>query len=234
MKIFALAVLIFALYRIFRLFCPKKTVNKAKANKISLPPEAMDGYEAVIKKRYVLPDRSKPAQHEDRKEESGKTEEKANIFAGGNQISERSIIQNDELPEVFGKDSNPENLDIEKDESEMDSNDELNAEEEAEELRQIMGGVIEGYSAGITYEEFAAVIQEVDTCPEKMTDIDIEVLRNISETDVFEQIISSKESRAARIAYILEREIENTVQDEVVADDKNMELQKFDISQIYD
>ena len=234
MKIFALAVLIFALYRIFRLFYPKKKVIKAKANKISLPPEAMDGYEAVIKKRYVLPDRSKPAQHEDRKEKSEETVENANIFAGGNQISERSIIQNDELPEVFGKETKPENLDIEKDESEMDSNDGLNAEEEAEELRQIMGGVIEGYSAGITYEEFAAVIQEVDTCPEKMTDTDIEVLRNISETDVFEQIISSKESRAARIAYILEREIENTVQDEVVADDKNTELQKFDISQIYD
>ena len=233
MKIIAVAIMLFHLFLIYRLLFSKKTGSPTQKDE-TIPSGLPQGYEPVIKRHYVLPDRSTPAQREDKKEKTDKSDEKANIFAAGSQVSDRSIIQNDELPEIFGKDSNPENLDIEKDESEPDGTDEIDAEEEAEDLRQTMGGVIEGYSEGITYDELTTVIHEVDTQSEKMSKEAMETLRNISETDVFEQMILSKDGRAARIAFILERQIENTVQDEVVAGGKNTDLQKFDISQIYD
>ena len=232
MKIIAVAVLYFIMYRIYRLFFSKKKDTGATRNETS-PADVVDGYEAVIKKHYVLPSRSNSAQHEDRKEESGKTEEKANIFAGGNEISDRSIIQNDELPEIFGKEVKPENLDIEKDESEMDSIDELNTEEEAEELRQIMGGEIEGYSEGITYDELATVFHAAGSNPERMTDSEVETLRSLSETDVFEQIVSSYPDKGTLIASLLDSGEQSLLQEDDETDDKNIEYQNYDMTQFF-
>ena len=231
MKILAVAVMFLIMFVIYRLLFSEKADSGTKENK-TIPPDVMDGYEAVIKKRYVLPDRSKPAQHEDRKEKSDETVENANIFASGNEISHRSIIQNDELPEIFGKEVKPENLDIEKDESEMDSMDEIDAEEEAEEYRQKTAGGIEGYAAGITFDELADVIHTVDENPEQLTDKEVETLLDLTETDVFEQLISSDASRNARIKYYLERFEKNDVSDEVdMNDDKDIEFQDFDVMQ---
>jgi len=232
MKILATAVMLLIMFVIYRLLFSEKTDSGTKESK-TIPPEAMNGYEAVIKKRYVLPDRSKPAQHEDRKEESDKTVENANIFAGGNEISNRSIIQSGEMNEVFGTQVKPEDLDIEKDESEMDSNDELNTDEEAEELRQIMGGKIEGYSDGITYDEMTTVFYTVNNNPEQMTDAEVETLRSLSETDVFEQIVSSYPDKGTLISSLLDSDEQSLLGENDVTDDNDTEYQNYDMTQFF-
>jgi hypothetical protein len=228
MKILAAILLFFILYWILRPLFPRKTGSGTKRDE-TLPPEAPDGYEAVVRKRYVLPDRSSLGQQKDKNEEADKANENAHIFAAGNEISDRAIIPTDELADIFEKEVNPENLDIEKDGSETGSIDELNTEEEAEELRQMMGGVIEGYSEGIPFDELTRIFHAADTCPEQMTEAEAETLRNISTTDAFEQLVSSKEGMAARIAYLLEREVQRIAQDEAASEDRDTEYKDFDI-----
>jgi hypothetical protein len=52
-------------------------------------------------------------------------------------------------------------LDIEPDANETDSDDEPDADEETEEIRQ-SAGEIEGYAEGFTYDELATVIHEAN------------------------------------------------------------------------
>jgi hypothetical protein len=98
-------------------------------------PPPPDGHEAVIKHRFVLPDRSNPAQHDDRKEDSDKQAEKALIFAPGNENPDAGIIPPEALGEIFGEDVNPEDLDID----ETDEDGEEIPEEETKTMRNSTG-----------------------------------------------------------------------------------------------
>jgi hypothetical protein len=68
MKLIVFLIIILSLYLIYRLSFPKQA-EKREGNKTSPPP---DGDEVVVKRRFVLPDRSNPAQRDDRKEDSDK------------------------------------------------------------------------------------------------------------------------------------------------------------------
>jgi hypothetical protein len=186
MKLLVLAIILLSLYLIYRLSFPRQAgSNPGNETPPSKPP---DGYEAVIKNRFVLPVQSNLTQHVDRKEESDKQEENAPIFAAGNDKS-NAVIPPEELGEVFAEDVNPDDLDIEPDASETnetDNDSELDADEEAEEIRQ-SAGEIEGYAEGFTYDELETVIHESDT-PEAMTKASLETLRNLSRTDMFERL----------------------------------------------
>jgi len=219
MKLFILAVIFLSLYLLYRLCFPKQA--EKPQGKETLPPEALEGYEAVIKNRFVLPSLSNSAQHDDSKPDSDKPDEKAFIFAAENGKPDTSVVQNDELDGVFSEEVNPEDLEIEPDESETVDDEELDADEEAEELRQSVG-VIEGYAEGITYDELREILDDAGKHPKVMKDATIETLRSILKTDMFEQLASSGEGRFAQIASVLNRSEKNLAHDEGETDDKDL------------
>jgi len=230
MKLLVLLIIVISLYLIYRLSFPKQA-GKSQRNEPS-PQKPPDGYEAVIKSRFVLPSQRNSAQHEDRKEKPDKQEEKANIFAAGNNNPNTAVIPPEDLPEVFGEDVNPEDLDIEPDGNETGEDDEpdLDGEEEAEEIRR-SAGEIEGYAGGFTYDELATVIHEADKQPEAMTKAAVKTLRDFSGTDMFEKLVSGDADRASRIASVLDRNEQSLAGQNEATDDKDAEYQNFDIRQ---
>jgi hypothetical protein len=164
MKLIVLAIILLSLYLIYRLSFPGQVGNRPGNE--APPSKPIDEDEAVVKSRFVLPDRSNSKQHADTRKESDKQEENAHIFAAGN-AGRNAVIPTEELPEIFGEDVNPDDLDIEPDANETDSANEPDADEEAEEIRQ-SAGEIEVYAEGFTYDELATAIHETEK-PEAMT-----------------------------------------------------------------
>jgi hypothetical protein len=242
MKLLVLAIIFISLYLIYRLSFPKKTENRQGEE--APPPKPPDAYEAVIKSRFVLPDQSKSAKYQDKKESFDKENEKQDTFAAGNDNPNAAVIPSEELDDIFSEEVNPEDLDIELDEAEADdeADDEegpetkfdlsqFDAEEEAEELRQ-SAGEIEGYADGFTYDELATVVKDADKQPYMMTKASVETLRDLSQTDMFEQLVSGDAGRAARIASVLDRSEQSLAgQGEGRIEDKDTEYQNFDIRQ---
>jgi len=155
MELLVLLIILFCLYLIYCLSFPPQT-GKPQHDE-TIPAKQPDGYEAVVKNRFVLSDQSNSEKRDDSSEKSDKQEEKANIFADGNRNFDTSVIPPDELDEVFGEKTNPEDLDIEPDENEQENDVEIDAEEEAEEIRQVLGD-IEGYAEGFSYDEFEKIV----------------------------------------------------------------------------
>jgi hypothetical protein len=228
MKIIVLAIILLSLYLIYRLSFSGQAGNRP-GNKTP-PPKPSDGDEAVVKSRFVLTDRSNSTQHADTRKESDKQDENSLIFAAGN-AGRNAVIPPEELPEIFGEDVNPDDLDIDPDANETDRDNEPDTDEEAEEIRQ-SAGEIEGYAEGFTYDELATVIHETEK-PEAMTKATVETLRDLAKTDMFEQLVSGDAGRAARIATVLDHSEQSIAsQDEDAAEeDKNNEYQNFDIMQ---
>ncbi|MDR0506843.1 MAG: hypothetical protein LBH32_08530 [Dysgonamonadaceae bacterium] len=227
MKFLVLAIIVFSLYLIYRLSFPRQD-EKSQENEIP-SKKSSDGYEAVIKSRFVLPDQSNSAQHDDRKQVSDKQDKKPDIFAAGNDKPDASVVPSEDLDEAFAEDVNPEELDIEPDDNETDNDNELDTDEEAEEIRQ-SAGKIEGYADGFTYDELAKVIHDADKQPDEMTRAVLETLRDFAQTEMFGEFVSSGADRAARIASILDRSEQSIAQDEEAQDDNDTEYQDFDIS----
>jgi len=228
MKIFVLTIILLSLYLIYRLSFPKQT-SKGQGNETP-PSEAKDDYGAVVKKRYVLPSQSNSKRRDDNRQESDKQYEKANIFAAGNSKPDASVIPKEELNEVFGEEVNPEELDIEPDESETDGSEAPDAEEEAEEIRQSVGAM-EGYAEGYTYGELTEAIHDAGKQTEAVSKATVETLRSLTGTDMFEQLVSSHQGRALQIASILDRSEQSLVTDSNLADNGDMEGEKLDIEQ---
>jgi hypothetical protein len=227
MKLLVLGIILFSLYLIYRLCFPRQTGTPQKDEAVHKEPS--DEYEAVPKSRFVCPDRGQPQPTPATSLESENQTENAPIFAAGNE-KPNAVIPPEELGEVFGEDVNPDDLDIEPDANETDSDNELGADEEAEEIRQ-SAGEIEGYAEGFTYDELATAIHDTDK-PEAMTKDSLETLRNLSKTDMFEKLVSGDTDRAARIASILDRSEQSLAsQVEDAANDKNDEYKDFDIMQ---
>jgi hypothetical protein len=137
------------------------------------------------------------------------------------------------LDEVFGEDMNPEDLDIERDENETSEDDisDLDADEEAEEIRQSVGE-IEGYADGFTYDELETVIHETDKQPDAITKFSVEKLRSLSGTDMFEELVSGNIGRASRIAAILDQSEQSLAeQNENTEEGSDSEYRNFDIEQ---
>jgi hypothetical protein len=153
MKLTVFLIIILSLYLIYRLSFPKQT-GKREESEAPPPP---DGDEAVIKHRFVLPDRRNPAQHDDRRKDSDKQDEKASIFAPGNEHPDAGIIPPEALGEVFGEDVNPEDLDID----ETDGDGDEMPEEDDEELLRTMNGHV-AYADGCTIDEMTEAVETAD------------------------------------------------------------------------
>jgi hypothetical protein len=231
MKIFVLSIITLSLYLIYRLSFSGRAGNTEERKTPS--SSLSESYDVVVKSRFVMPDRSNSAQHDDRTENSDRQDEKPPKFAAGNDNPPPAVIPPDELDDVFGEDVNPQDLDIERDENETgeDDDSDLNADEEAEEIRKSVGE-IEGFAGGFTYDELATVFHESDKQPEAMTNAAVQTLRNLSQTDIFEQIVSGDAGKYARIAAVLDRNEKILAeQGEDATDDGDNAYSNFDIRQ---
>jgi hypothetical protein len=232
MKLLVLLIIILSLYLIYRLSFPQQP-GKQEGNKTPPPPPA-DGYEAVIKSRFVLPAQSNSAQHDDRMEDSEKQDKKADIFAAGNE-KPNAVIPSGELDEVFGEDVNPEELDIPPDEeTETEFNlSQPEADEEAEELRQTLGKDADGETAGgLTYEELAEAVRVVKNPQDEGSRETARILSGLEKTDMFEQLVSGDTDSATRIASILDRNEQSLArQSEDAEDNSDDEYRNFEIEQ---
>jgi hypothetical protein len=228
MKFLILVIILFSLYLIYRLSFPGQAENR-RGDKPKLP-EAMNEDEAVLKNRFVFDFQRQPLPTPATPENSDKQDKNTPIFAAGN-AEWNVIIPMEELPEIFGEDINPDDLDIEPDANETDSDDEPDADEETEEIRQSAGG-IEGYAEGFTYDELATAIHDADK-QEAMAKVSLETLRDLAQTDMFEQLVSGDAGRAARIAAVLDHSEQSLASrdEDAAEEDKDNEYQNFDITQ---
>jgi hypothetical protein len=224
MKLIVFLIIILSLYLIYRLSFPKQTEKREKSE-TPLPP---DGHEAVVKRRFVLPDRSNPAQRDDRSEDSDKQAEKAVIFAPGNENPDAGIISPEALGEVFGEDVNPEELDIDETDEDGEETPDEDEDDDAE-LRRTMNGNV-AYADGCTIDEMTEAVKQADKPENEQSPEAVKTLYRLSKTDMFEQLVSGDAGKAARIAAILDRgEQSLAVQSEDTADDG--EYRDFDVEQ---
>jgi hypothetical protein len=221
MKLVVFLIILLSLYLIYRLSFPKQAEKSEKTETPPLP----DGHEAVVKRRFVLPDRSNPAQHDDRSKDSDKQAEKAIIFAPGNENPATGIIPPEELGEVFGEDVNPDDLDI--DETDEDGEE---MPEEDEDDSELNGNV--AYADGCTIDEMTEAVKTADKPESEQSPEAVKTLYSLSKTDMFEQMVSGDAGRAERIAVILDRGEQSLAgQREDTADDSDSEYRDFDVEQ---
>jgi hypothetical protein len=230
MKLLVILLMLAVLYLLYRIAVPKqKGMKKENATPSKTP---IDINEVVVKSRFVLPDRSNTAQHADSKDESGKPEEKQDIFAAETEKKEVAIPP-DRLDDAFASEPNPDDLDIEPGENEVGADDEPNAEreadvdgeEEAEELRQTLGRDAER-AGGWSVEEMVAAVEAV----QNPTDEKAAILLKAEKTDLFEQLISGDEAKADRITDIVSRHVKKLYPEEETETDGNSDLDKFDVA----
>jgi hypothetical protein len=138
-------------------------------------------------------------------EKNEKPDEKPDIFAAGNEKSV-AVIPPEDLPEIFGEDPDPEDLDIEPDgEEEADEPPDADAEEEElEDLQQQSGQDVEP-AGGFSMEELGTIVEAVSN----PTDEKAEILCKAENIDVFEKLVSGDEGRAERIKALIDHHIRN-------------------------
>jgi len=226
MKTAAFMIMLIALFLLYRIAYPKRSATK-KSNEI-LPKKEVDISELVVKSRFIRPN---PGQLQTTPTTSVKTDlqgEKQKTFAGGNGHSD-GVIPSTRLNEVFDSEVNPEELDISPDEDER--TDEANLEEEAEDLRQVLGRDAE-YAEGLSMEEMTEVAEAIDN----PTDEKGGLLFRVETTDMFEKLVRGDEGKAARIREVIERHLRNQCDegemdgeedDRMDNDWRNFDMQKF-------
>ena len=221
MKVFAMMMMLAALFLLYRIACPKQPKTKVNGDPPDRDAKAVQN--VMGKSRFVLPEQSKPLQTPASSTKIENIEKKPYIFAAGNEIS-NAVIPPEKLDEVFGEDFNPDDLDIEPDEDIGD--DEIDGDEEDEDLRQTTGRDAH-LAGGWSIEELAESVHAV----ENPTDEKAEVLCRIEQTDLFEQMVSGDEGRAARIKAIIDRHVQNMLPvTESKTSETDMDYGDFDIA----
>lgn len=210
MKILAIISLLAALFLLYRI-AYQKPIPTPK-NKEDFPEKEPETNSDIVgKSHFVRSTKSQSTPNDDSLLKAKNQTEKANIFASET-IKNDAIIPPEELDEVFEDTSD---LDIEPD----DETNEIDMEEEAEELRQILGNDALPAS-GLTYEEMAEAINNP-------SDEKAEMLCQMEQTDLFEQLVSNNESKALRIKAVIDRHVQ-TVHSENEVD--NNDYGNFDIA----
>ena len=220
MKTFAAVTMLIALYLLYRIAFPKfpeaKTGSDIPAN------GETDADDCVKKSRYVSACRRQPQPTPATDVNSDCQVEKPSIFASRNEKTD-AVIPPGKLGEVFGEDPGPEDLDIEPDdENETDSPD-WDGEEESEELRQTLGGDAEP-AGGFSVEEMEEAAGAVDN----PSDRNAAILFRVEKTDLFEQLVSGDEGKAARIKALIDIHI-RSLNPEVENEERNSDPEDFDM-----
>jgi len=190
MKLFAMLSIIVALYFLYRLAFPKKT-ESPKSNE-SLLKKRTDEKSIVGQSRVVLGSRSQPPPTPATPSKSDNSEEKAETFAADNPPETMNI----DVPAEY------------ENESEEPENDEVDADEEAEELRQTLGSEAE-LAAGFSYEEMDLAVDAVNQ-PESENEAEAaEVLYRLEHTECVEQLAAVSPEKALRIKSLISLHVQS-------------------------
>jgi type IV secretory pathway VirB10-like protein len=219
MKLTVLLIIIISLYLIYRI----AFTSQPDTQRDNTPKPEFDTEGAVEKKRYVLPNRSNPTQTAATQEVNKKADKKAPTFAAVNEKRE-AAVPSEKLDRIFSGEPDIEDLDIEPDaEAESGTGEPVNADEESEDLRQTLGQDTE-FAEGLSIEEMTEAVMATGN----PTDGNAELLCKVEKTDMFEQLVSGDEGKAARIKAMIDRymQSQNT---EVESEENDGEWKDFDI-----
>ena len=220
MKALVIMIMLIALYLLYRIAYPKRV--EPKQGDDTPRKRETNRSDAVLIKRFVRPDcgQSRPTCTTVLKTEY--QEEKPSIFVAGNE-SREAVILPEKLDEVFSEEPNPEDLDIDPEEDDEEEDDEPDLEEEAAELRQVLGDDAV-MADGMTIEEMTETVEAI----KNPTDSKARLLYKAEQTDMFEQLVSGDERKAARIKAVIDRyiqnqlpKVENAESEKEMADDRN-------------
>jgi len=200
MNEFVVTVIVIALYLLYRIA-------------FQHPPEAGKGHDTpqktdtdtddiVGKSRFVLPDRRQPAPTPATSKKSESQEEKQHTFVAESEKA-NAVIPSEALDEIFGEVPQPMDVDYPPERETGEPEDEPDAEEEAAELRQVLGKEAE-LAGGLTCEEMAEAIEAVNH-PSDGGEEAARALSGLEKTDLFEQLVSGDAVKAARITDVLDR-----------------------------
>ncbi|KAA6321903.1 hypothetical protein EZS27_028497 [termite gut metagenome] len=237
MKVFAVTVILVSLYLLYRIAYP----NERKAGKGSDVPDRKqaDEADAIVKKHYIYTSRNLPTPNAATATPNAATKEKAEsegkkqiIFVSDKEKAGAGVIPPEELDGVFASQVERIHIDYPLERGNMEETDEPDAEEEAEELRQVLKGDTEA-AGGFTYEEIVEAIGAADNPADEKAQAGAgKVFYTLEKTDLFEQLISSDGGRAARINAVLERYAGGIIPQAQETEDteKDTEYRNFDIT----
>jgi hypothetical protein len=229
MKAFVITVIGIALYLLLCLVFPKPKGTK-KGDAVPQKRET-DTDDVIIPSRYVSGLQRQPQPTPSTSVKPENQTEKGNTFASESGKTS-AVIPPEVLDEVFSRPPEPMAIDYPLDRVEDEPKDEAtgepDADEEAEELRQSLGRDA-ALADGFTYEQMAQAIETVDSPEEGKAQAAGEVLYSLEKTDLFEQLVSSDEAKAARIKSAIDRHVQSILPEET-DEDSNNEYNNFDIA----
>lgn len=202
MKPLAILIMLAALFLLYRIAYPKR--QEAKRGGDTPRKREIDIGGVIVKSRFVRP---LPGQARTTPATPPKTDfqaEKADIFAAENGKREVAVPP-ERLNDAFADEPDPDDLDIEPDAMETDSD----TDEEAEELRRALGRDAQR-ADGLSIEEMTEAIEAT----RNPTDEKADLLCRIEKTDMFERLVSTDSEKALRITAIIERHIRSLYPEE--------------------
>ena len=223
MKLFATISIFVALYFMYRIAFPKQA--KVKKGNEDSPKDQIFTDDVVGKsrpvsdyQRQVQPTPATPAKSENR-------EENTDTFAAKNKKSEAEVPLED-LDKMF---SVPMDIDYPL-ERETEQEPDIDAEEEAEELRQQLGsnnGVADGY----TFEEMEQAVDAVNQPSKEKEAKAGRVLSDMEKTDMFEQLVLGDAGKVIMIKSIIDKYVQSMLpEQEIEATDNNNDYGNFEIA----
>ena len=223
MKLFATISIFVALYFMYRIAFPKQA--KVKKGNEDSPKDQIFPNDVVGKSRPVSdyqrqaqPTPATPAKSENR-------EENTDTFAAKNKKSEAEVPPED-LDEMF---SVPMDIDYPL-ERETEQEPDIDAEEEAEELRQQLGGN-NGVADGYTFEEMEQAVDAVNRPSKEKEAKAGRVLSDMEKTDMFEQLVSGNAGKGEMIKSIIDKYVQSMLPEEETEEtDNNNDYGNFEIA----
>lgn len=187
--------------KIKRLFGFKDSDKSQK--EVSFPPFDDDDEEIMGKSHFVL---SQPQPHTDTVLETEKVIEKEDTFVPPNELQPSGVIPNEQLDETFSDTQQPIDIEVT---MEYEEEKEVDFDEEAEELRELMGRDAD-LAGGFSYDEMKSTAMTIED-KEATNEAEIqagEVLHKTETTQIHEQLISGDAERASRVAYLIDLHLE--------------------------
>jgi len=196
MKMLLIIFLLISQFIIYRIAFPKK--SKTKRDDDTPQKRETDISEVVVKTRFVRPENVQSPKTYTTSLSTEIQEDMPNVPAVGNEIKD-AVIPPEKIDKVFADNPNPDELDIP-----PDDDDEPDLEDESADLQQTTD-VDAGMADGLTIEEMTETIEAIAD----PSDGNAELLYRVEKTDMFEQLVSDDEAKAARINAIVERYVHN-------------------------
>jgi len=213
MKIFAIIIMLVSLFLLYRIAYPKQTTTRKRDD---FPEKNTKKTHNVMGKSRF--ERSKPLQTPATLPKIENSEKKSNIFAP--EIETRNaVIPPELLDEIFNHDE----LEIEPDENELkfgDNRDDWDSEALDETAEFEQGAEL---ASGMSIEEMCEAAKAI----ESPTDEKANILFKVEKTDMFEQVVSGDEGKAAKIKAIIDRHFQSFQTEET----ESSENSDFDVSE---